>query len=195
MGAFVGEEDVVEVGEDRLEPFAGAVPALVDDLLAGFRLSGGAGADPGAEWGAETDRDAGAAGLDLDVAEGGATVLEAFEAEAAGSFGDDVEDELVSAAGADRVPYDVMDLTHGANATSDVYAAIDNMVMQVGNVLFVQSLRMSRRAFETWVDEELPIDVFTARRIRAIHLAHQELSAEMLEGMPEPWEALFVRPQ
>jgi hypothetical protein len=87
-----------------------------------------------------------------------------------------------------------MDGLHLADGTSEVYSTIDNMVMQLGNIIQVQSVRLSRQAFERWVQDELPFDIFTARRLRAISLAHQELPEEMLEEMPPPWRALFVGP-
>lgn len=192
-GALVGEEDVVEVGEDRLESFPGPVTALLDEAFVGF-LFGGAGtllAFPG--WGADGDRDAGAAGEDFDLSDRFASFVEAGGADPSGASGDDVDDECFVAGGADDVPYDVMDGLHVGNATSDVYAAIDLAVMRMGEVIHLQSERLSRRAFERWVREELPFDVWTARRVRAVYLAWSELPEPMLDGMPRPWEALFAR--
>lgn len=39
-GAFFGEEDVVQVGEDGGEPFAGPILALVDEAFAGPGFGG-----------------------------------------------------------------------------------------------------------------------------------------------------------
>jgi hypothetical protein len=37
-----------------------------------------------------------------------------------------------------------MDGLHLADGTSEVYSTIDNMVMQLGNIIQVQSVRLSR---------------------------------------------------
>jgi hypothetical protein len=85
-------------------------------------------------------------------------------------------------------------MAHVGDATSEVYQSIDVMVMQLGNIIHVQSVRLDREAFEEWVRNELPFDVLTARRIRAIHLAYMELPEGMHEGLPDPWQAMFVSP-
>jgi hypothetical protein len=75
-----------------------------------------------------------------------------------------------------------------------VYREIDRAVLRMGEIIDAEYARLSRRKFEAWVREELPFDVYTARRMRAVFLAYRVLPSGMLEELPLPWEALFVSP-
>lgn len=75
----------------------------------------------------------------------------------------------------------------------EVYAAINEHVVRVGRLVDDAMGRMTRASFEEWVRDELPFDVYAARRFRAVYLAWRELPEEMLVEMPEPWQALYVR--
>lgn len=200
-GSFFGEEDVVEVGEQRDQPFAGPVFAGVDDAVAGLRLRGRLSilSFPGRMGG---DRETGAAGFDLDLAQRSPVGDEAVGAEVASAPGDEVEHDVVSAAVADHVPCYVMSLAHVADSsrtpmalrgiTVEIYSAIDRMVLRVGELLEEGRQSTSKAGFERWVINDLPFGLDTARRFRAIFLAFRELPEEMLTQMPRPWQALYA---
>lgn len=73
-----------------------------------------------------------------------------------------------------------------------MYREIDRAVLAMGEIIHEEHARLSRAAFERWVADELPFDVHTARRFRAMFLGYRELPPSMLENMPLPWQALFV---
>lgn len=48
------------------------------------------------------------------------------------------------------------------------------------------------RSFTRWVETELPFGADTARRMMAISRAYESLPAEVLAGLPKPWQALYA---
>lgn len=202
-GAFLGEEDVVQVGEQCLEAFAGPILAAFDGTVSCLGLFRGLGPFLGASW-FQRNRDSCATSHDLDVASWATGFDHAVDAQATGSFRDGVEDEHVVARRADDVPYDVMDSGHGRDSTrarleqeriaGEVVSEVDQVVMRLGALLHEAALLTGRERFETWIAEELPFDVRSARRMRAVYLAYRELPAEMLVEMPAPRAALFAKP-
>jgi len=201
--AFLCEQDVVQVGEDRSEPSHRPKFAFVNYLLSGFGLGALDFLAAGAFGWAERDREAGAAGFDLDLFEGGASFFEAGGADASGAVGDRFDDEGVLAANADDVAFDGM-ATHLPDGTpvlldaeqiaAEVYATVDREALRLGELLELARDSMSRAGFERWVETELPFDLPMARRLRAVYLGYRELPPEMLKEMPLPWQSLFVKP-
>ena len=201
-GAFFGEEDGVQVREHVLEAAHRPGLAGVDDAFPAFRF-GGLRAPVAVLVGAGGDLDDGAAGFDLDVFERTAVDEEAVDAQVAGAAGDEVEDESLLAADAEHVAFGGMGLAHLSDTTpalddlgditSAIYATVDRMALRVGELVDRgRRVAGTKREYERWVREDLPFGLDTAKRLRAIYLAYEELPPAVLERMPRPWQALYA---
>lgn len=198
--SFLCQQDVVQVGEDRSKPTQSPKFALVNYLLSGLGLGALDLLAAGPFGWAEGDREAGAAGFDLDLFERGASFFEAGGADASGAVGDRFKNKLVSAADAESVALD--DMVHLPDGTpvlldaeqiaAEVYATINREALRLGELLDHARTTMSRAAYERWVTNELPFDLAQARRMRAVYLANEMLPTEMLAHVPTPWRAIYA---
>ena len=200
-GAFFGEEDVVQVGEDATEASHRPQLAFVDDLLAGFRLWRLIllRAFPG---GLEGDVEAGASRLDFDGAQRAAAFGEAVGADPSGAVRYRLQDECVVAADAQDVPFYGVDahlpdgtpvLLSPEQISGEVYATINRDALRLGELLDLARSQMGGPAWERWVEGSTPLDLHAARRLRAVYLGYRELSPEIIKNFPEPWQALWVK--
>lgn len=199
-GAFLGEIDVVQVGECERQPFAGTVAGLVVESLASarfgcFRLLRFAfpaerdeGAMPAPD---EFDRST----LRRGVGDG------AVGAQAAGASGDGIGDPRVLPVGAQDATFNQMDVAHRVEGTplpigldeiaERIYTRIDEMVFDVGRELQA-AFEAFPAEYERWVTDCLPFGLDKARRLRMIWKASRVLPPEILEKMPRAWQALYA---
>lgn len=75
--------------------------------------------------------------------------------------------------------------------TERIYARLDRFALDLGRDLQEAYEIAGKRAFERWVENELPFGVDKARRLRAIHLAYEHLPPEKLAALPRSWQAMF----
>ena len=73
-----------------------------------------------------------------------------------------------------------------------IFETIDRAAMRTGELLHLARQKLSKRDFERWVTEELPFGVDTAKRLRAVYLAHSELPPKVLSSLPRPWQAMYA---
>lgn len=76
--------------------------------------------------------------------------------------------------------------------SAEVYATINREALRLGELLDLARMRMGGMAWERWVGSSTPLDVHSARRLRAVYLGYRELSPEIIKNFPEPWQALWV---
>lgn len=187
-GAFLCQEGVVEVGEDRLQPLEGSAPGLLDDVMVDV-----SGAPTGlAGW----DTDLVATPDDLDVAHvRPATPVPALQADAPGVLGD-LPALDVRAQRAVDVAYDFMDL-HERKRTppplSDLADAIqvevDSYALTIGE-LMDQARQRNKAKYERWVETETPFTLPEAERLRKVAVCYRELPSERVAELPRPSSAL-----
>ena len=75
--------------------------------------------------------------------------------------------------------------------TRRVYAAIDSMAIELGRVL-TEVHELFPKAYEHWVETELPFKLDKARRLRMVYRMVTELPAEIQTQLPRPWQALYA---
>lgn len=74
-----------------------------------------------------------------------------------------------------------------------VLSLLDSMCLQLGGLL-ESAPRRNYDEWAAWVETDLPFTVEEARRLRGVYLAHKLFTADIIEGLPKPWRALWTIP-
>lgn len=80
-----------------------------------------------------------------------------------------------------------------AEIVDHVLALLDSMCLQLGGLL-ESAPRSNFDEWASWVEAELPFTVEEARRLRGVFLAYKLFTADIVEDLPKPWQALWTIP-
>ena len=76
--------------------------------------------------------------------------------------------------------------------TTRVIETVEAAVMKLGELLELGRSRLGKEVYDSWVTDDLPFGLDTAKRYRAIWRAYSELDAEVLKRLPRPWQAMYA---
>jgi hypothetical protein len=202
-GAFLGEDDVVQVAKQVPQPLVGTGPGLrrrhvcrpVPFLRSPLPAR-------------HSHHHVATLAANLDLGQAATQVpAEAVDAQPAGALGylgDEQGPAVLVAARA--VPGnvdlcsvglmgDVVHLHDGMSRLEqiegEVFASIDRMCLRVGELL-AEARALDPAGFKRWVEDRMPFGYDKARRLIAIHMAYRELPPEKLRQLPLPWQALYA---
>jgi hypothetical protein len=80
-----------------------------------------------------------------------------------------------------------------AEIASEVLGLLDEACLKIGGLL-ASAVDGPVEEWAAWVEESTPFTFEEARRLRGVYLAYTLFSAEMAEGLPRPFAALWTIP-